>query len=252
MSIQHELMSKEGYAAALTSFAAKADEFWQFATILIVDAIMAYHVHSYDTSRLRQAHELFAAKKMSNMTPALARVLSLATGTSSPNWKHNAKLLAGREREWEDVVKELEVKGLAFYKPDAPAKVASINKAKTLKIPSEVSDEIKNALTKHFDSVLQVAGTVGDAEALAMLTGTGGLPPFKSATLRGKYVRFGEVLVEMESHTELVDGPQGPEVGIDKALRLADTAYNGATNALKEDFKALVAANDSEVSAAAS
>ena len=252
MSINHKTMTGEAFETAKQLFGAAATQLWSQATILLLDAILNYHQNSYSTSRIQQVYELFQASGMGTMTAATSKVLSQCTGTSNPKFVHNAKLLDGRERQYEVVLEELEANGLIFYKPAKVAKATAIKKAKTIKVPEGASDELVNALQKQIDAVAMV-GQHDEAAAIRMISGSGGpvdLPEIKSGGLRQKATAIWTKLADLEGKTEAVNGPNGPEIGIDKANREADGTLNRLNKVLTEDYQALIAANDESAVAA--
>ena len=223
---------------------------WDGITMLIIQAILHYHEHSYNTARIKQVVTWIREANMAQMEKAVRVLLKGTTGMAFAKFTHNAKSMAEVEQTWEGTLEQCSQLGLVSFTPEkeGPKGVGKAGKKdKTIKVDGRVSDELANAMERLADEAVQLDLDGDTAGALAKLRGVGTVADaitFQNKTMGEQYRLFGQKLQQLEAQPGKTEatGDFKAETGPAKCFRQLKSGITGIDRGLNDLFQAVLKA----------
>jgi hypothetical protein len=274
MAIKHKLLQENEFHSQLAVVRKSAKEMWAVVTTLAIDVILHYHQHSFSTGRIVRLYDELASAGLYSHQSALVALIQRTTGIASigDGWKHDKAKFAKLERDWQEVLSEVEETGLhLFFEGTRPKSKdrgeGNGKKARAtpvVKLPEELTENISNAMQITADMMAE-ATPEQQFQALAVaqrvLKGQDVGGPSRAEPsdpeLRMLLRSFVTHLIQLESQTELVESKTSNELesGADKAKRMLQKSDEMLVRILVQDFnvkaEAVIKAAEAEAQAEA-
>lgn len=262
MAIQHQLWQENEFRSKLAEAKRSAQNLWALVTALCVDAVMRYHQHSKDSSRVQRVWDMLDEANLRSHQSAFHSMIRQTTGITKigeadGEWKTNDRKFSQIEDSWQEVVEDIEDLGLDVWdkkergerqQTSSGTQRRQTQRAPTLKLPSETDEGTANAVQVMLDRVMGSENPRKAIQAVQQaLKGElpeGGEAPvdervyFEDKRLRTLFNQFRTHLVQLENQTDAVMSRASGELetGVDKAIRALTKADEAVCRMLTQDF----------------